>query len=65
MAGGSYNAKRADVWSCGVMLFVMLFGEYPFADPHEVMMKVLQEHWCSKRAPVWEIFYLFEQSKGR
>ena len=36
MAGGSYNAKSADVWSCGVMLFVMLFGDYPFADIREV-----------------------------
>ncbi len=36
MAGGSYNAKSSDVWSCGVMLFVMLFGEYPFADVREV-----------------------------
>ncbi|CAL8466327.1 g5863 [Coccomyxa elongata] len=42
MSGGSYNAKSADVWSCGVMLFVMFFGEYPFADVREVMLGEVQ-----------------------
>lgn len=33
--GDVYDGKKSDVWSCGVMLYVTLVGQYPFERPED------------------------------
>ncbi|VVA16190.1 Hypothetical predicted protein [Prunus dulcis] len=35
LSKSNYDGKISDVWSCGVTLYVMIVGSYPFEDPEE------------------------------
>lgn len=39
-----YDGKKSDVWACGIMLYVMVYGCYPFEDPSDPtnIMKTLR-----------------------
>jgi serine/threonine-protein kinase SRK2 len=51
LTGNSYDAKKADLWSCGVYLYVMLYGRYPFDNWEDVLTKDIK---LPARPPVSE-----------
>jgi len=45
VAGEPYDAKAADIWAIGVMLYCMVCGEYPFySEENSIMMKMIRNN---------------------
>jgi serine/threonine protein kinase len=51
LTGHVYNAKKADLWSCGILLYVMLYGHCPFDNWEDVLTKDIK---LPARPPVSE-----------
>ncbi|KAG2496746.1 hypothetical protein HYH03_005155 [Edaphochlamys debaryana] len=41
--GAAYDAAAADVWSAGVVLFMMLFGRHPYSRPEDAQLPAQQQ----------------------
>jgi serine/threonine protein kinase len=46
ISGKLYAGPEIDIWSCGVILFVMLCGRLPFDDDHIPMLFKKINSWC-------------------
>ncbi|GAX72675.1 hypothetical protein CEUSTIGMA_g131.t1 [Chlamydomonas eustigma] len=61
LTGQEYDGKLSDIWSCGVLLYIMLFGHYPFDDPlrttapqrlnDAMMQRIVNMQWAIPSSP--------------
>jgi serine/threonine-protein kinase SRK2 len=51
-----HDPKKADIWNCGVVLYILLCGEYPFQDkeePKSILAMVKNILTCKYRLPCY------------
>ncbi|XP_045821098.1 CBL-interacting serine/threonine-protein kinase 12-like [Trifolium pratense] len=48
-----YDGAKVDIWSCGVVLFVLMAGYLPFHDPNNVMVMYKKIYKGDFRCPRW------------
>lgn len=48
-----YDGGKVDIWSCGVVLFVLMAGYLPFHDPNNVMVMYKKIYKGDFRCPRW------------
>lgn len=74
ISGTSYDGRKADIWSCGVILFTLLAGRTPFdsEDINELLEKVrvgvydMPEHFTPEaKALVWNMIQLEPKKRIR
>ena len=56
-----YYPAKIDVWSCGVSLYVMLFGEYPFPDQDDI--KMMLRNICRGRYEIPKDTYISKECR--
>jgi serine/threonine-protein kinase SRK2 len=56
-----YNGAKADIWSCGVVLYTLLIGRYPFND--DMCGKQTIYNILSKRYKIPDGIYISENAK--
>ena len=58
LSGKPYLGKPSDMWALGVVLFTMLYGQFPFYDsvPQELFASRLSLSCCPKHVMIWPFF---------
>ena len=62
--GAPYCGKASDCWALGVLLYTMLYGQFPFYDcsPHELFKKIKSAQYVIPRLALRNLGYYYTVS---